>query len=193
VSETANEPSDPELVTRLAAGELEAVRALYERHGKLAYSLAVRILGDPGRAEDVVQDAFMRVWTHSSSFDANRGSLRAWLLATVRNRAIDYLRGQSGQERSELELLLNVPAHGSGSDPWREVSESLERQAVREALNSLPPDQRQVVELAYFGGYTQREIAEMVQVPLGTIKGRTRLALEKLSSYLQGRGLIDVG
>jgi RNA polymerase sigma-70 factor (ECF subfamily) len=193
VSETAQEPSDPELVTRLAAGELEAVRALYERHGKLAYSLAVRILGDPGRAEDVVQDAFMRVWTHSSSFDANRGSLRTWLLTTVRNRAIDYLRGQSGQERSELELFLNVPAHGYGSDPWREVSESLERQAVREALNSLPPDQRQVVELAYFGGYTQREIAEIVHVPLGTIKGRTRLALEKLSSYLQGRGLIDVG
>jgi len=193
VSETAQEPSDPELVTRLAAGELEAVRALYERHGKLAYSLAVRILGDPGRAEDVVQDAFMRVWTHSSSFDANRGSLRTWLLTTVRNRAIDYLRGQSGQERSELELFLNVPAHGYGSDPWREVSESLERQAVREALNSLPPDQRQVVELAYFGGFTQREIAEIVQVPLGTIKGRTRLALEKLSSYLQGRGLIDVG
>lgn len=193
MSGTAQEPSDPELATRLAASEVEAIRTLYERHGKLAYSLAVRILGDPGRAEDVVQDAFMRVWTYSSSFDANRGSLRTWLLTTVRNRAIDYLRGQFGQERSELELSLNVPAHGAGSDPWREVSESLERQAVREALNSLPPHQRQVVELAYYGGYTQREIAEMVQVPLGTIKGRTRLALEKLSSYLQGRGLIDVG
>ena len=193
MSGTAQEPSDPELATRLAASEVEAIRTLYERHGKLAYSLAVRILGDPGRAEDVVQDAFMRVWTYSSSFDANRGSLRTWLLTTVRNRAIDYLRGQFGQERSELELSLNVPARGAGSDPWREVSESLERQAVREALNSLPPHQRQVVELAYYGGYTQREIAEMVQVPLGTIKGRTRLALEKLSSYLQGRGLIDVG
>jgi RNA polymerase sigma-70 factor (ECF subfamily) len=141
----------------------------------------------------VVQDAFIRVWTYCGSFDANRGSLRTWLLATVRNRAIDYLRGQSGQERGELELSLNVPAHGTGSDPWRDVSESLERQAVREALASLPAEQRQVVELAYFCGYTQREIADMVQVPLGTIKGRTRLALEKLSSYLQGSGLIDVG
>jgi RNA polymerase sigma-70 factor (ECF subfamily) len=87
---------------------------------------------------------------------------------------------------------VELPSHGTGSDPWRDVAESLEREALRQALVSLPPDQRQVVELAYYGGYTQREIAEIVQVPLGTVKGRTRLALEKLSSYLQGRGLIDV-
>jgi RNA polymerase sigma-70 factor (ECF subfamily) len=92
-----------------------------------------------------------------------------------------------------VEIGPELPAHGVGSDPWRDVAESLERQAVRQALASLPPDQRQVVELAYYGGYTQREIAEIVSVPLGTIKGRTRLALEKLSSYLLGRGLIDVG
>ncbi|MDP9246735.1 MAG: sigma-70 family RNA polymerase sigma factor [Candidatus Dormibacteraeota bacterium] len=169
------------------------MRELYRRYGTLAYSLAVRILGDPGRAEDVVQDSFMRVWTYAGSFDAGRGSLRTWLLTTVRNRAIDYLRGRPGRERQELELGFELPAQGPGSDPWRDVSESLEREALRKALVSLPSDQRQVVELAYFGGYTQREIAGMVQVPLGTVKGRTRLALEKLSSYLQGRGLIDVG
>jgi RNA polymerase sigma-70 factor (ECF subfamily) len=114
-------------------------------------------------------------------------------LTTVRNRAIDYLRGRPGRERQEVELGFELRAQGPGSDPWRDVAESLEREALRKALVSLPPDQRQVVELAYYGGHTQREIAEMVQVPLGTIKGRTRLALEKLSSYLQGRGLIDVG
>jgi RNA polymerase sigma-70 factor, ECF subfamily len=187
------ELSDTELVTALGVGQVEAMRELYRRYGTLAYSLAVRILGDPGRAEDVVQDAFMRVWTYAGSFDASRGSLRTWLLTTVRNRAIDYLRGRPGRERQELELGLELRAQGPGSDPWREVSESMEREALRKALVSLPPDQRQVVELAYYGGHTQREIAEMVQVPLGTIKGRTRLALEKLSSYLQGRGLIDVG
>jgi RNA polymerase sigma-70 factor (ECF subfamily) len=188
----AKELSDPELVVGLVARDVEALRTLYQRYGGLAYSLAVRILGDPGRAEDVVQEAFIRVWTYADSFDAGRGSLRTWLLTTVRNRAIDYLRGRPGRERHELELSADIPAKGTGSDPWRDVSEALERQAVRQALGSLPPDQRQVVELAYFGGYTQTEIAEIVHVPLGTVKGRTRLALEKLSSYLQGRGLIDV-
>jgi RNA polymerase sigma-70 factor (ECF subfamily) len=141
----------------------------------------------------VVQDAFIRLWTHANSYDSARGSLRTWLLTAVRHRAIDYLRGRPGRERQEVEIGPELPAHGVGSDPWRDVAESLERQAVRQALASLPPDQRQVVELAYYGGYTQREIAEIVSVPLGTIKGRTRLALEKLSSYLLGRGLIDVG
>jgi RNA polymerase sigma-70 factor (ECF subfamily) len=187
------ELTDPELVASLAAGEVEALRTLYQRYGALCYSLAVRILGDPGRAEDVVQDAFIRLWTHANSYDSARGSLRTWLLTAVRHRAIDYLRGRPGRERQEVEIGPELPAHGVGSDPWRDVAESLERQAVRQALASLPPDQRQVVELAYYGGYTQREIAEIVSVPLGTIKGRTRLALEKLSSYLLGRGLIDVG
>jgi RNA polymerase sigma-70 factor (ECF subfamily) len=193
LGDTSTELGDAELVTGLAAGQVEAMRELYRRYGTLAYSLAVRILGDPGQAEDVVQDAFMRVWTYAGSFDVSRGSLRTWLLTTVRNRAIDYLRGRPGRERQEVELGFELRAQGPGSDPWRDVAESLEREALRKALVSLPPDQRQVVELAYYGGHTQREIAEMVQVPLGTVKGRTRLALEKLSSYLQGRGLIDVG
>ncbi len=189
---TTNEFSDRELVVSLAGGEVEALRALYQRYGTLAYSLAVRILGDPGRAEDVIQDVFLRVWTHAGSFDPNRGSLRSWLLTAVRNRAVDYLRGRPGRERHELELSPELPAHGAGSDPWRDVAESLERQAVREALGTLPPDQRQVVELAYYGGYNQREISQIVGAPLGTVKSRTRLALEKLSSYLEGRGMIDV-
>jgi len=182
--------SDPDLVQALAAGDVDAVRVLYARYGRLAYSLAVRILGDPGRAEEVVQDAFVRVWRRAASFDAGRGSLRTWLLTVVRNRAVDYLRG-TAREWDELELLGEVRAEGEGSDPWREVSQSLERAAVRDALAVLPLEQRQAVELAYFGGYSQQEISRMVNVPLGTIKSRTRLALEKLCSYLQGRGLID--
>jgi RNA polymerase sigma-70 factor (ECF subfamily) len=154
--------------------------------------VAIRILGDPARSEDAVQDAFMNVWNRSASFDAERGSLRAWLLTSVRNRCIDYLRGRGAHERREVDLHPELVSAVSSSDPWREVALSLERTAVRDAVGSLPVEQRQVVELAYFGGYSQSEIADMTRVPLGTVKGRMRLALEKLGSYLRGRGLVDV-
>lgn len=184
------ELGDGELVAALAAGDVDALDVLYARYAGPAYSLAMRILGDPGQAEDVVQEAFVRVWKAAASFQATRGSLRSWLLTIVRNRALDHLRGTT-RERDEVELQFEVRAEGEGSNPWREVSRSLERQAVRDALDALPGEQRQVIELAYYGGHTQQEIARMVGAPLGTIKGRTRLALEKLSSYLQGRGLIE--
>lgn len=152
----------------------------------------MRILGDPGRAEDAVQDAFMNVWKHAAAFDSARGSLRAWLLTSVRNKGIDYLRGRGGHERREQALEPELAYAVSSSDPWREVALSLERSAVRDAMGSLPVEQRQVVEMAYFGGYSHTEIAEMVRVPLGTVKGRMRLALEKMGSYLRGRGVVDV-
>lgn len=152
----------------------------------------MRVLGDPGRAEDAVQDAFLNIWNRAASFDAERGSLRAWLLTSVRNRSIDYLRGRGAHERQGHQLQPDVAYATSSSDPWREVAVSLERKAVRDAIASLPTEQRQVIELAYFGGYTHVEIADMTRVPLGTVKGRMRLGLEKLSSYLLGRGLVDV-
>ena len=134
----------------------------------------------------------MSVWKHAASFDSRRGSLRGRLISSVRHRAIDYLRGRGAHERQELELQPRLVAAGAASDPWREVSLSLERTAVRDALGNLPAEQRQAVALAYYGGYSQTEIAGMTRVPLSTVKGRMRLALEKLSSYLQGRGLVDV-
>jgi len=183
---------DQELAAGLAAGNHEALAELYDRYSALAYGVAIRVLGDPGRAEDAVQDAFMNVWNRAASFDADRGSLRAWLLTSVRNRCIDYLRGRGAHERQERELQPDAAYALSPSDPWREVALSLERTAVRDAVASLPVEQRQVVEMAYFGGYTHVEIAEMARVPLGTVKGRMRLGLEKMSSYLRGRGLVDV-
>jgi RNA polymerase sigma factor (sigma-70 family) len=191
-SETSEGLADPDLVAQLAAGSQEALAELYDRYGRLAYAVALRVLGDPGRAEDAVQEAFLKIWNHAASFDVRRGSLRTWLLTSVRNRSIDYLRGRGAHERQELELQPALVEVGARSDPWREVSLSLERTAVREAMSNLPAEQRQAVELAYFGGYSQREIADMTSVPLSTVKGRMRLALEKLSSYLQGRGLVDV-
>lgn len=181
---------DGALVEAIAAGERDALAELYDRYGALAYAVALRVLGDPGRAEDVVQESFVKLWRSAGQFDARRGSLRTWLITSVRNRAIDALRGRAAHERREREIPLTVPASGFGSDPWREVSEHLEQEAVREALARLPDEQRQVVELAYFGGLTQNEIATRVGVPLSTVKGRTRLALEKLHSYLEGRGLL---
>lgn len=184
--------ADPDLVAALVAGSHEALAELYDRYSRLAYAVALRVLGDPSHAEDAVQEVFLKIWNNAATFDVHRGSLRAWLLTAVRNRSIDYLRGRAGQERHELELPPELGEIGARSDPWREVSLSLERSAVREALGNLPAEQRQAVELAYFGGYSHREIADMTRVPLSTVKGRMRLALEKLSSYLQGRGLVDV-
>jgi RNA polymerase sigma-70 factor (ECF subfamily) len=181
-----------DLAIALAAGDQSALADLYDLYGGLAYSVALRVLGDRGRAEDVVQEAFLRVWNSAHRFDGSKGSLRAWLMATVRNRSIDYLRGRGAHEREERELKATVAIAGPHQDPWHEVSLSLERKAVRDALSNLPIEQRQAVELAYFGGYTHREIASMTRVPLSTVKGRMRLALEKLSSYLQGTGLVDV-
>jgi RNA polymerase sigma-70 factor, ECF subfamily len=184
--------ADPDLAAALVAGSQDALAELYDRYAPLAYGVALRVLGDPARAEDVVQEAFMKIWNNAASFDAQRGSLRAWLLTAVRNRSIDYLRGRSGHERREMELQPELAEVNPRSDPWRQVSLSLERSAVLEALSSIPAEQRQAVELAFFGGYSQSEIADMTRVPLSTVKGRMRLALEKLSSYLQGRGLVDV-
>ena len=183
------ELTDADLARALASGEAPALEELYNRYGTLAYSVAMRVLGDAGRAEDAVQDAFLGLWRNAARFDSSRGSLRTWLLTVVRNRAIDQLRGRGAHERTERELDPELTAGGPGSDPWEEVAVALEREAVRQALETLPGDQRRVVEMAYFGGYTQREIAEVVHVPVSTVKGRMRLALEKLHSYLQGRGL----
>lgn len=139
-----------------------------------------------------MQEAFLNLWTRAASFDPERGSLRAWLLTAVRNRSIDHLRGRAGHERQEEELAPEAAYAVSPADPWREVALSVERDAVREAMANLPIEQRQVIELAYFGGYTHQEVADMTRAPLGTVKGRMRLGLEKMSSYLRGRGLVDV-
>lgn len=183
--------SDTDLGRALAAADLDALALVYDRYGAVAYSLAVRTLGDPRMAEDVVQETFLKLWNSASSFDESRGSIRAWILTSVRNRSVDQMRGRGAHERKELGLdsVEDLPA--ASADPWREVAATMERDAVREALARLPVEQRQAVELAFFGGYTHREIAEISRVPLSTVKGRMRLALEKLHSYLEGKGLVD--
>lgn len=178
---------DSDLALGLVQCDEDALAELYDKYGRLAFATALRIVHDSGRAEDVVQDAFLSLWSNAGQFAAKRGSLRTWLLTVVRHRAIDTLRGRAAHERDEIELGAEVRATGTTTDPWTNVSGSVERNAIRKALDALPLEQRLAVELAYFGGYTQPEIADMMGVPLGTVKGRTRLGLKKLGSYLDRR------
>ncbi len=185
--------TDSELIRGLADRDTSALACLYDRYGGLAYSVALRVLGDSGLAEDTLQECFLKVWNTATAFDPQRGSLRTWLLTLVRNRAIDKLRGRRSRAAREIDLAAIEPlrATRSGSDPWEEVAFAAEQQAVSDGLARLPAEQRQAIELAYYGGYSHREIAQMTKVPLSTVKGRMRLALEKLHSYLEGKGLMD--
>lgn len=170
---------DAGLAERMRNGDREALGAFYDLHAPQAFAVAVRILGDQFAAEDVVHDAFIAVWKAMDRFDADRGSLRAWLLTIVRNRAIDRLRGRRPTipvETADEQSLLRTSANPT----WELTVERLSRVELRGVLATLPNEQREAIELAYFGGRTYREIAEMTGVPEGTASGRLRLGLAKL-------------
>lgn len=177
------------MAAQLKRGESTAIESLYDRYGRLAYGLAFRILNERGAAEDVVQEAFVSVWRHATGFDASRGSLRNWLLSIVRNRAIDRLRG-SARIRTEVELADAEP-RAEVPDAWEAVALHLERKQIQESFNELPEPQRRTLELAYFGGYTHVEIAGRMRVPLGTVKSRMRIGLEKMRTFLMARGVME--
>lgn len=162
-----------------------AFEIMYDRHGGAAYSLAYRIVGDRGTAEDVAQEAFLSVWRSGARFDRTRGSVRTWLLGVVRNRAIDVLRRNAGRAPAVSLELDTVPEQESQFE--HTDAEALRRESAREVrgvLRDLPEDQLKVVQLAYFGGLTHSEIAEVLGMPLGTVKGRMRLAMEKMRTKL---------
>lgn len=182
------EATDEALLDAITAHDDRALAALYDRYGGLAFALAYRILGDRGAAEDVVQDAFLSVWRRAGSFQTGRGSVRTWLFSIVHHRAIDRLRGTAGRARQDAPLD-EVDRVVSAEDPWREVSTTLQREILKRGLATLPDAQRETIELAYFGGYTQNEIAQRMAVPLGTVKGRMRIGLQKLRGVLMGAGV----
>jgi RNA polymerase sigma-70 factor (ECF subfamily) len=182
------EATDEALLDAIIARDDRAIAALYDRYGGLAFALAYRILGERGAAEDVVQDAFLSVWRRAGSFQTGRGSVRTWLLSIVHHRAIDRLRGTAGRARQDAPLD-EVDRVVSAEDPWREVSTTIQRDVLKSGLATLPEAQRETIELAYFGGYTQNEIAQRMAVPLGTVKGRMRIGLQKLRSVLMGAGV----
>jgi RNA polymerase sigma-70 factor (ECF subfamily) len=169
----------------LARAEPEGVEMLYDRYAGLAYTLAFRVLNDAGAAEDVVQEAFLSIWRRASTYRADRGSLRTWVCSIVHHRALDRLRGRSGRARKDVALEHAPIDVTSVTDTWDLVAVELERNEIVKALGDLSVEQRETIELAYFGGYSQTEISELMKVPLGTVKGRTRLALRKLRSLLQ--------
>jgi RNA polymerase sigma-70 factor (ECF subfamily) len=183
-----NAESDEALLAAVQRRDERAIAALYDRYGGLAFGLAYRILEDRGAAEDVVQDAFMGVWRRAVSFQLDRGSVRTWLLSIVHHRAIDRLRGAAGKTRRD-EPLDEVDRIAQVDDPWREVSIRVQGDVLKRGLATLPEAQRQTIELAYFGGYTQQEIATAMDVPVGTVKGRMRIGLQKLRELLSGAGV----
>ncbi len=164
-------------------GETESFAATYDRFGGLAFTLAHRIVRDAGIAEDVVQESFLAVWRNADRFDARRGSMQSWLCRVVRNRALDRLRGTAGRQRRD-ESLDAVRTLAGADDVVSEVVRHEEVREVGAALAALSPRQREAIELAYYGGYTQTEIADLTATPLGTVKSRTRSAMRALATAL---------
>jgi RNA polymerase sigma-70 factor (ECF subfamily) len=177
--------ADEDLMTLVQRRNGDAFAVLYDRHGGAAYSLAHRIVGDPAVAEDVTQEAFLSVWRGGAGFDAARGSVRSWTLGIVRNRSIDALRRMSASApRLDLDDDSALEAEPASALTDSEAIRRETARTVRGSLRDLPADQRQVIGLAYFGGFTHTEIAEMLGMPLGTVKGRMRLGLEKIRATL---------
>jgi RNA polymerase sigma-70 factor (ECF subfamily) len=172
--------ADEDLMRLVQRGDARAFEAIYDRHGTAAFSLAYRIAGNRNAAEDIVQEAFLTVWRSSLRYRPERGNLRSWLLSVVHNRAVDSLRRSLVQTRRQtgadgVEERVAAPELTDAEAFRRE-----EAHTVRSAMESLPADQLKVVELAYFGGFTHTQISEMLGMPLGTVKGRMRLALDKM-------------
>ncbi len=175
--------TDEALMELIRARNANALAAFYDRYHRAAFSMAYHIANDVGQAEDIVQEAFLSVWRSANTYNASRGHPRGWLLSIVRHRAIDQVsrrpissrmvelnEGQSDSERAEV---------------WRQVYERMRNEEIRAAVTQLPDEQRITVELAYFGGMSQSEIADRLDVPLGTVKSRIRLAFRKLQAFLE--------
>jgi RNA polymerase sigma-70 factor (ECF subfamily) len=176
--------ADEELMDLVDAGETRAFEVVFDRHAGAGYSLALRMCGRRALAEDIVQEAFLSLWRSGSGYDRARGSVRSWVLSAVHNRAVDALRrtgAKSGRDVSDEGIAERLPAREATE---AEVERREESRRVRSALDELPPDQRQVIELAYFGGLSHSQIAEMLDLPPGTVKGRMRLGLTKMRSAL---------
>jgi RNA polymerase sigma-70 factor (ECF subfamily) len=180
--------ADARLIQQVAGGDASALAAVYDLHAPIVYALALRILGDEGDAEDVVQEVFAQAWRQAGRYDAARGSVAAWLLIMTRTRAIDRLRSRQarpdrgpGVDDTALERYASPAV-----DPVDEMALEQDVVRVRRALGELPLLQRVAIELAFFEGLTQREIAERLEQPLGTVKTRIRLGLLKLRDALAG-------
>ena len=179
--------ADEDLMQYVRKGDARAFEVLYERHSGVAFSLAYRMTGRRAHAEDVVQEAFLSIWRSGARFDRQRGSVRTWVLGIVHNRAIDSLRRATVHDKRRASDEGIEERFEAADRTDVEVARREEATTVRTAMDTLPPEQSQVIELAYFGGFSHSEIAEMLSMPVGTVKGRMRLGLEKMRSALVAR------
>ena len=186
---------DEQLIGRLATGDTTALDPLYDRYAGLVFALVLRILGDRQAAEDLLQEVFVRAWQRAGTYQQTRGRVTTWLLGIAHNLAIDEVRRQRRRPQGVAEReaddadepLLSLPS--TDPDVADQAWERLRRARISAALGQLPAAQRAIIELAYFEGYTQSEIAVRLGEPLGTVKTRTRLGLRKLRDMLQGQDL----
>ncbi|HMR68399.1 MAG TPA: sigma-70 family RNA polymerase sigma factor [Anaerolineae bacterium] len=183
--------SDEALLFLIARAQPQALQELYERYNRLVFSLALGLVGDRALAEEITLDVFTKVWDRGETYRADRAKVKSWLTTIARNQAIDMLR----RRRIRLdghslgwEQLASLPGD-SHLQPEDETERSLRRERVRAAVRQLPPDQQKTLALAYFSGYSHRQIAEALDQPLGTVKTRLRLALQKLRQILHDEGL----
>lgn len=174
------------LMYRIAAGDEVAFEALYDRYSRLLYSILLSVVKQPPEAQDMLQEVFLHIWRQAKNFDAGRGNVYSWLITMTRNRAIDRLRSKGYRERQQEahddDTMLMLP--DSALSPLDSITITEQRERVHDALGKIPPEQRDALMLAYFQGYTQAEIADLLQIPLGTIKTRMRQGLLKLSTLL---------
>ena len=176
--------ADEDLISLIEANDdAEAFATLYDRHSRSAYSLAYRMMGERQAGEDLVQDAFLKVWRNAGSYRAERGSVRTWLLSIVHNQGIDQIRSLASRRRTQEKIEASAP-RSQPSEAFAQSWVNSQGEQVREALETLPSEQLKILELAYFLGYTHVEIAEFLDLPLGTVKSRMRLGLKKMHDLL---------
>ncbi len=184
------ELADEDLMARVRDGDARAFEVLFDRHGGPAFSLAFRMCGSRARAEDIVQEAFLSLWRAGGRYDPSRGSVRSWVLSTVHNRAIDSFRRQSARPAGSFEESGAAERLAAAELTDAEVERRGEAEELRRALENLPDEQRRVIELSFFGGFTHQQIAAMLELPEGTVKGRMRLGLAKLRVTLTQAGVV---
>jgi RNA polymerase sigma-70 factor (ECF subfamily) len=183
--------TDEVLMLLLCQGEKWALEVLHQRYSRYTYALAYRILHDPLMAEDIVQETFLSVWLKAALYQKQQGSVRSWLQAIVHHKSIDRVRSSAHRDMQCAPLQVENEQDPASQEPevWEEVWQHEQSVIIRSALAELPSEQRQVIELSYFGGYTHMEIAEHWNIPLGTVKGRMRLGLQKMKDLLCKRGI----
>lgn len=190
-ADPAQELSDEALLSAIAGGAIWAMEVLYARYSRTLYSLAYRMVANHEVAEELLQEAFLAVWRRAISYAPQAGTARGWLISILHHRAIDHLRGvQRRSHMQEVSLTeIEFDEKAATPDVWNEAWRSVQCAQVRAALLRISPQQRQVIELAYFQGWTHTEIAERMEIPLGTVKARMRLGLRHLKRRLQQAGI----